>query len=136
MRLAWRRLRPGELDAELIWLCVTLASGAVGLMWLALQLPVPQCTFRTISGLPCVTCGATRGAMALVQGDVSTAFWLNPLVFVGIAAVALFDIYALIVLLAGAQRLRVVLPARRARSVLVAISCSALLLNWIYLLWQ
>jgi hypothetical protein len=134
MRLEWRRLRPGELDAELIWLCVTVAAAAIGLMWLALQLPVPQCTFRTISGLPCVTCGATRGAMALARGDISTAFWLNPLVFAGIAAIALFDAYALVVLLARAPRLRVAFASPRARPVLVAISCAALLLNWIYLL--
>ena len=136
MHFQWRRLRPGELDAELIWLCVTVASAALGLMWLALHLPLPRCTFRTITGFPCVTCGATRGAVALAQGDVSAAFWLNPLVFVGIAAVALFDLYALVVLLTRAPRLRLTFPAPRARPVLVAISCGVLLLNWIYLLRQ
>jgi hypothetical protein len=136
MRFQWRRLRPGELDAELIWLCVTVASAALGLIWLALQLPVPRCTFRTITGVPCVTCGATRAAIALAEGELSAAFWLNPLVFVGMAAVALFDLYALVVLVTRAPRLRVALPARRARPILVAISCGALLLNWIYLLRQ
>ena len=136
MRLAWRRLRPGELDAELIWLSVTVAAGAIGLIWLALHLPFPRCTFLAITGLPCVTCGATRAAMALVQGDLVAAFWLNPLVFAGMAAVALFDLYALAVLLARAPRLRVAFPTRRARPVLVAISCGVLLLNWIYLLRQ
>jgi hypothetical protein len=86
MRLEWRRPRAGELDAELIWLCVTVASGAIGMVWLALQLPVPQCTFRTLTGVPCVTCGATRAAMALMEGNIVGAFWLNPLVFVGMAA--------------------------------------------------
>jgi len=136
MRLEWRRLRAGELDAELIWLCVTVASGAIGMVWLALQLPVPQCTFRTLTGVPCVTCGATRAAMALMEGNIVGAFWLNPLVFVGMAAVALFNLYALAVLLMRAPRLRVVAPARRVRRTLVAISCSVLLLNWIYLLRQ
>lgn len=136
MRFQWRRLRSGELDAELIWLCVTVASAALGLIWLALHLPLPRCTFRTITGLPCVTCGATRAAVASAQGDIPAAFWLNPLVFVGIAAVALFDLYALVVLVTRAPRLRLTFPARRARPVLVAISCGALLLNWIYLLRQ
>ena len=136
MRFQWRRLRPGELDAELIWLCVTLATGALGLIWVALHLPLPRCTFLAVTGLPCVTCGATRAAMALAEGDLSAAFWLNPLVFVGMAAVALFDLYALAVLLARAPRLRIAVSSRRARPVLVAISCGALLLNWIYLLRQ
>jgi hypothetical protein len=50
--------------------------------------------------------------------------------------VALFDLYALAVLLLRAPRLRVVAPARGVRRTLVAISCSVLLLNWIYLLRQ
>jgi hypothetical protein len=136
MRFQWRRLRPGELDAELIWLCVTLASAALGSIWLALHLPVPRCTFLTVTGFPCVTCGATRAAMALLRGDLAAAFWLNPLVLVGMAAVALFDLYALTVLLARAPRLRVAFSTRRARPLLVAISCAVLLLNWIYLLRQ
>ena len=136
MRLEWRRLRPGELDLELIWLCITIASAAIGLMWLTLQLPFPRCTFRTITGIPCVTCGATRGAIALLQGDIAAAFWLNPLVFVAMAAVALFDLYALVVLLARAPRLRVALSTRSGRRALIAIGCGALLLNWIYLLRQ
>jgi hypothetical protein len=136
MRVQWRRLRPGELDAELIWLSMTVASAALGLIWLALHLPFPRCTFLTVTGLPCVTCGATRAAMALLRGDLAAAFWLNPLVFVGMAAVALFDLYALTVLLARAPRLRVAFPTRQARRALVAISCGVLLLNWIYLLRQ
>ena len=136
MRLQWRRLRPGELDAELIWLCVTVASAAIGLMWLAWQLPLPRCTFRAITGLPCVTCGATRGAVALLHGDLLAAFWLNPLAFLAMAAVALFDLYASAVLLTRAPRLRISFPARGARPILVAISCGALVLNWLYLLRQ
>ena len=136
MRLEWRRLRPGELDAELIWLCVTVAAAAIGWMWLALQLPVPRCTFRTLTGLPCVTCGATRGAMALMQGNVSAAFWLNPLVFAGMAAVVLFDLYAFAVLMARGPRLRVSFASRSARQVLVAMGCGVVFLNWLYLLRQ
>jgi hypothetical protein len=136
MRFQWRRLRPGELDAELIWLSVTVASAALGLVWLALQLPFPRCTFRAITSLPCVTCGATRAAIALAEGDLRAAFWLNPLVFIGMAAVAVFDVYALSVLVARAPRLRADFSSRQARPVLVGISCGALLLNWIYLLRQ
>ena len=134
MRFQWRRLRPGELDAELIWLCVTVATAATGAIWFALRLPVPQCTFRALTDLPCVTCGATRAAMALLQGDLFAAWRSNPLVFVAIAAVLIFDLYALAVLLARARRLRVAFPARRMRAALAAIGSAAVLLNWIYLL--
>ena len=134
MRFQWRRLRPGELDAELIWLCVTAAAAILGAIWLALQLPLPQCSFRTFTGVPCVTCGATRAGAALLEGDALTAWRLNPLVFVALTSVAVFDLYALAVLLARSRRLRVGLTAAPARWAVVAISGGAVVLNWIYLL--
>jgi len=136
MRFEWRPLRPGELDAELIWLSVTVASAAIGVTWLALHLPMPQCTFRSLTGFPCVTCGATRSVNALLHGDVLAAWRLNPLVLLGLATVAVFDAYALVVLLARARRLRVAFTARPLRRAAVAIGCAVVLLNWIYLLRQ
>ena len=136
MRFQWRPLRPGELDAELIWLSVTVVSGVVGAIWLALHLPVPQCTFRALTGLPCVTCGATRGVSALLQGDLLAAWHSNPLVLLGIAAAGVFDFYALAVLLARGRRLRIAFTARPIRRVLLALGCAIVLLNWIYLLRQ
>ena len=132
MRFQWRPLRPGELDAELLWLCVTVASAGLGAVWLWLQLPTPQCTFRSVTGYPCVTCGATRGVMALMQGDVIGAWRLNPLVVVGLAAVAVFDLYALAVLLTRARRLRLSFTARGWKTSL-AVAGAAILLNWLYL---
>jgi hypothetical protein len=133
MRFHWRPLRPGELDTELVWLCVTIASAGLAAVWLSLQLPTPQCTFRSLTGYPCVTCGATRGVMALLQGNVFAAWRLNPLVAVGLSAVAVFNLYALAVLLTGARRLRVSFTARAWKTSL-AIGGTAVLLNWIYLL--
>ena len=40
---------------------------------------VPLCRFRAITGLPCPTCGGTRGTAALLSGDVGGAFAANPL---------------------------------------------------------
>jgi len=39
----------------------------------------PKCLLHRFSGFHCPGCGMTRAAYAVIHGDVSTAFWLNPL---------------------------------------------------------
>ena len=132
MRVYWRRLRPGELDHELLWLAVTVTSAALGAAWLAFGLPWPRCNFRALFGIPCFTCGATRAAVALLKGDVSAAWIWNPLAVLAMLAIALFDIYALGVLISRAPRLRV--DIGRWKWLLVIVVVAAAALNWLYLL--
>ena len=132
MRVYWRRLRPGELDHELIWLLVTVTGAAIGAAWLAMHLPWPRCNFRALFGIPCVTCGSTRAATALLNGDVATAWAWNPLATVAMLAIAVFDLYALCVLVGRAPRLRVHLGS--AKWPLVGMIATAGALNWLYLL--
>lgn len=136
MRVELRRLRPGELDHELIWLLVTVSAALLACAWLALHLPWPRCTFRALTGLPCVTCGATRSSLAFLHGNLATAWRFNPLVFVGLWAIAIFDLYALGVLSMRARRARVVSSNPRTRRWVLAAVVLAGLANWIYLLRQ
>ena len=135
MRVQFRRLRPGELDHELLWLLVSVAAAGSMALWLALHLPWPLCTFRSITGLPCFTCGSTRAGIAFLQGDLGMAWRFNPLMSLAMGGMALFDLYALGVLLTGAPRLRIALSRFSARGV-VALLGAAALVNWIYLLRQ
>ena len=50
---------------------------------------VPPCPLRTLTGIPCPTCGMTRGFAALVHGDVEHALMMNPGTYL-VVAVALF----------------------------------------------
>ena len=136
MRVELRRLRAGELDHELIWLAVTVGAALSAILWLALHLPWPTCTFRALTGLPCVTCGATRASLAFLHGNLGAAWRFNPLIFAGICAVALFDAYALFVLGTGARRVRISLPKRGVRKLILVGLILAGLGNWIYLLRQ
>ncbi|MEY2490655.1 MAG: hypothetical protein QOC70_2597 [Verrucomicrobiota bacterium] len=134
MRLLWRRRFVHEPDHELIWLAVSVASVSTGTAWLALALPWPRCPFLEVTGLPCVTCGATRSTIALLHGDFLSALRWNPLAFLAFCGVAAFDLYATIVLVARTPRLRIIgLSVVEKNAARIAV-ISLLALNWIYLL--
>lgn len=134
MRLVWHRISPADFNHELVWLTISVAALAAGLIWLGLGLRGLGCPFLAVTGYPCLTCGATRCAIALLHGNFSVAWSWNPLAFVALCGVALFDLYALVVLLMRIPRLRVIDWTRAERNA-VRISVVALIaVNWIYLL--
>src|SRR2546423_9470939 len=134
MRVVRRPLAPREIDHELIWLSVSLGSLAVAALWFALGLPWPHCMFLTITGHPCLTCGATRAAIAFFHLDFRSAWSWNPLVFAVLCGLSIFDAYAFAVLVLRARRLRVVHFSAAEKNFVRAIAVILLLSNWIYLL--
>jgi hypothetical protein len=134
MRLLWRRRSAHELDHELIWLAVSVASLAGAAAWLALALPWPKCPFLSVTGLPCVTCGATRSTIAFLHGDFFTALKWNPLAFAAICGLVGFDLYAALVLVGRTARLRIVDWTITEKNAARIVVISLLALNWIYLL--
>ena len=134
MRWHLRQLRPGELDHELIWLAVTSLGAASLALWLWLHLPLPQCNFRALFGIPCLTCGSTRAAAAFLHGEFWQAWFVSPLATTAFCAIAAFDAYAIAVLFSGAPRLRVTFSGRNESRIFAGLLAAAALLNWIYLL--
>ena len=134
MDLTWRRLAKHEIDYELVWLLVSAGSLAAASIWFALGLPWPICVFHELTGLPCLTCGATRCAIAFAHGNVSIAWAWNPLVFVVLCGVALFDLYALAALAMRTRRLRILISSQTAKTRIRFFVVGGLLLNWVYLL--
>jgi Protein of unknown function (DUF2752) len=134
MRLLSRRRSGNEPDHELIWLAVSVTSIMGGAAWLAMALPWPRCPFLALTGLPCVTCGATRSTIAFLHGDFLSALRWNPLAFVAFCALIAFDLYAATVLVGRTPRLRIVdWTATEKNAARIAV-LSLLALNWIYLL--
>ena len=134
MRLVWRRRLAREGDPELIWLAVSGAALAGAAAWFALALPWPKCPFLAFTGFPCLTCGATRSTIAFLQGNLPAALSWNPLAFVALCGLVAFALYAVIVLIGGAPRLRIVDWSVTEKNIVrLAVIC-LLALNWIYLL--
>jgi hypothetical protein len=134
MRHVWRRPPFAGPDHELIWLVVSVAVVAGGAAWLAVGLPAPRCPFLAMTGWPCLTCGASRATIAFFSGDFLRALLWNPLAFLALCGVVVFDLYAGVVLLGRTPRLRIVDWTRTENNIVrIAIVC-AILLNWMYLL--
>jgi hypothetical protein len=134
MQLERRRLRPGELDHELIWLSVSLGSLAFAAVWFALRLAWPHCVFLVVTGHPCLTCGMTRATIRFFHGDFIGALRWNPLIFVTLCGLSIFDAYAFAVLVTRAPRLRLIQFSSTEKTFLRVLFMVLLLANWIYLL--
>jgi hypothetical protein len=134
MQLCTRRLAQSEIDHELVWLSVSLASLGMAVAWFMLGLPWPRCVFHELTGLPCVTCGMTRCAIQFFHGNFLTALKWNPLVFTALCGVMAFDLYAFATLTTRAPRLRISFVTQRAKTFVRVSVILAFALNWIYLL--
>jgi hypothetical protein len=115
---------------------------AVGvcLLWLGLGLTAVHlagaagqvaklCLFRRVTHLPCPTCGVTRGAQAILRGDILAALTYNPLAFSILAVV----LAAFLLRLTIGRTVRVRATDRQRKWAWLAMAlCVAL--NWGYLI--
>jgi len=134
MQICCRRLKLQEIDHELVWLLVSLGAGAGLAAWLSARLPMPGCPFQSLTGFPCLTCGATRSAWQFLHGHFIMAFRFNPLAFLSYCGIAVFDLYAFGVLLTRGPRLRLEKFSSREKKVLRRLAVALLAGNWLYLI--
>lgn len=136
MQVRRRALRPGELDHEVIWLSVSLGSLALAATWFALGLPWPHCWFHDLTGLPCVTCGATRSTIEFFHGHPVAACRWNPVVFGFLCGLTTYDIYAFATVITRAPRLRLEITSAVFGTTVRVFAVVVLAANWVYLLSQ
>ena len=77
MRL--RSTTKDEHQLALLWLAAAVSAIALRPLWLAAAPQLHACVFRSLTGIPCPSCGTTRAATAFLEGDLMTAFINNPL---------------------------------------------------------
>lgn len=114
----------------LLWGLVALALLALSPLAPQLAAAAPACPLKSISGLPCPTCGATRTALALAALDPWTALALNPLVTAAWVFLVAGGLLALVYTLAGRSLPR--LPNRLPLT-LRLVTVAAVAVNWTYL---
>ena len=68
-------------------LLIIVVAGVLGLYALfdpATSIMAPKCLMKMLTGYDCPSCGGQRALHALLNGEISKAFWLNPFLFVGV----------------------------------------------------
>lgn len=114
-----------------------------GYAWLFLQLrraaADPQlptvCFVKTVTGIPCPSCGSTRSMVELIRGHWLSALQLNPLGYVLLAGLLTIPGWIAFDLIDGGDSLRraYLRSERFIRQPLPAIIfASLILLNWIW----
>jgi hypothetical protein len=116
----WLGLYAGAVSLLLVG-AAPLAASAASLM--------PPCLFRSVTGLPCPTCGATHAVVALSRLDWSTALAANPLATIGALALLLSGLAAGTAALLG-HPLREPRWGPRLRWPILLL----VLLNWVWVL--
>jgi hypothetical protein len=116
-----------------VYAAVLPVAASFVVLWLMAALPTPRCTFHTLTGLPCPTCGMTRATQALLRGDFVAALAWNPLCLPAFLVTIVF--WGWCVLLA----VRVLPAPSPAHTALfpfaLRVALGFLLLNWVYLLF-
>lgn len=129
----WRPPDREERQIAWLWLAALLSALALRPLWLAIAPLLPPCPFRALTGIPCLSCGTTRAAVAMLHGRPLDALLLNPLAALAGAAFLSGGLLAPAWILFGGP---VPAPPRPlplwARAALVA----ALAANWAWVVWK
>ena len=135
MRIILRHLKEGETDWEKVVGLLFIPLLAVALLVVQALPPdaAPNCLFRETTGIPCFTCGATRCLRALVHGDLSGAFWIQPLVFILLWLGLLYFAHSAVTVGARLPRLRWEGASSWLKWALAGLLILAVLANWAYL---
>lgn len=115
---------PWPLTASALTLCFILGARVVE----TFSLPLPRCTFRALTGLPCLSCGTTRCLTALSHFDLMLAFHFNPLA-TSLAMMLLAS--PLILPLRASLRL-----SACSKKCLTTFGIVAVAVNWTYLIFS
>lgn len=110
------------------WLSVV---GAVHVIARETGRAVTLCPLKRLTGVPCPTCGLTRGVDCLLHGDLLAGWLMNPL------ALTVLGAWLCVLLFRAASGRRIVISSGRGEKIIAICLAAALVLgNWCYLVWR
>jgi hypothetical protein len=83
--MTWRRVARVHWALAGVWALVAAGALALRPAVPALARYSPDCWLRSLTGVPCATCGSTHAAVALAEGRWLDALGANPLAAVAAA---------------------------------------------------
>ena len=120
-----------ERQLALLWLAAAVSALALRPLWLAIAPSLRPCVFRSLTGIPCPTCGTTRAATAFLSGNLPAAITANPLAatmgFLFVVGAPIAALWAI------ARRPIPLLPTPLPRWVRIG-AVTLIAANWIYVL--
>ncbi|MEE9555290.1 MAG: DUF2752 domain-containing protein [candidate division Zixibacteria bacterium] len=130
MRIRFDKYNPGS-SVHMIWGAIALLVIVTAGLYRDLIGLMPACVFHGITGIPCLTCGATRSVVSLSTFDLTSSFLLNPLLVIFIIGIIIFSSLHL----AGfvfKRKLNLELTPQEKKGIRIAV-IALIALNWIYL---
>jgi hypothetical protein len=95
-------------------------------------MPPTICPFHSITGIPCLTCGAMRAAESFFAGDLVGMFLYNPLVVTFCGGLFFFSLFKLLEFIFGFE-LKVDVN-RRFTLAARALAITLIAANWLFLI--
>lgn len=127
----------GHATADLeIFIAIAGALVVAGLLLLPLEAIAPllgSCNFRSLTGYPCISCGMTRGILAISHGHFLEAIRLNPLFISPLLVGLLYTPVAWLIWLRRWPRPRISLT-RRGKWIFAGTLVLLVLINWSFLI--
>ncbi|HZM84870.1 MAG TPA: DUF2752 domain-containing protein [Candidatus Limnocylindrales bacterium] len=126
--MSWRPARLDDMPLAGVWALAAASAVALTPLLRAWSGLLPPCPLHVLTSLPCPTCGATRAALRLADGQAIEALAINPLATIGLGMGVVGGLLSPAwVALSGP--IPIVTPRRAARIAVIAV----LALNWVYL---
>lgn len=120
-----------ELFVGLITIPATLFFGGIAALWM--QISGQSCGTKSLLGMPCPTCGSTRALIALLQGDVTRAFTLQPFVVTACTLALLYSAYSVAVLFGGMRPWLKWPRSKQARVLMLSLATTLFVSNWVFI---
>lgn len=134
MKLHWKKRDAGQIEFGIIFGTITLVLIGVGRLQSVSSL-APDCIFRELTGIPCLTCGSTRSVIHLSHGEIHSAFCMNPLTTLCLLSAILYFIYSLLSAACNLPRINIDFTPKE-RTIITTGVILLLLTQWTYLTIQ